>query len=294
MANQTLRAGTPADGHVVDVGASYFTVSDGDFRDLVEAWIDRGVAREWTHVFHVAEWDRIVGPKFGPLRYAAPRGLRSLVEDLAADLPTDLVTVRHPVDVASVRTTPEGVEVDGEPFAAVALCGPDPQTARLLIDDDQGAIEARHALVSGPTWDPVLALVAVYDDRCWPDLDGVFVNSDAVLSWIADDGRRRGDEAPVLVAHSTPVVAAGHLGEPLGAAAQMLAAVARVLRTTGDPAWFTVKRWTYARPASARAEPCWFDGRIGLAGDGWAGGPRVEAAWLSGRTLAHAICARES
>ena len=55
---------------------------------LVGDWIDRGLVRPWTDTFHIADGSELLGTKSGPVRYAAPRGLRSLVEDLAAVLPS--------------------------------------------------------------------------------------------------------------------------------------------------------------------------------------------------------------
>lgn len=275
LATQTLRdTGTAYDGRVVDVGAAYFTVDDAGFGRVVGDWIDRGLVRPWTDTFHIADGSELLGTKSGPVRYAAPLGLRSLVEDLAAVLPSDLVEIRHPVDVTEVETHGDGVRVAGRDYRAVALCGPDPQMDALVAVD------------GAPLWEPVMALVAVYDERTW-DFDGTFVNDDPVLSFIADDGSRRGDDAPVLVAHSTPVLAAGHLAEPVTAAPAMLAVLRNL--SGGVPAWFTVKRWTYARPAHARAEPFAFDGIVGRAGDGWAGVPRTQSAWVSGDALGRAM-----
>ena len=275
LATQTLRdTGTAYDGRVVDVGASYFTVDDPGFGQVVGDWIDRGIVRPWTDTFHIADGSELLGTKSGPVRYAAPRGLRSLVEDLAAVLPSDLVEIRHPVDVTAVEVREDGVQIAGRAYRAVALCGPDPQMDTLVPVD--------HA----PLWEPVMALVAVYDDRTW-DFDGAFVNDDPVLSFVADDGSRRGDDAPVLVAHSTPVLAAGHLAEPVTAAPAMLAVLHNL--SGGVPAWFTVKRWTYARPAHARPEPFAFDGVVGRAGDGWNGEPRTQSAWVSGDALGRAM-----
>ena len=275
LATQTLRdTGTPCDGRVVDVGAAYFTVDDMGFGQVVGDWIDRGMVRPWTDTFHLADGSAVLGTKTGPMRYAAPRGLRSLVEDLASELPSDLVEIRHPIDVTALHRTPDGVRVADRDYRAVALCGPDPQMASLAQASD------------APLWEPVIALTAIYAERTW-DFDGAFVNDDPVLSFIADDGSRRGDEAPVLVAHSTPVMAAGHLAEPITAAPAMLA----VLRSlTGSaPEWFTAKRWTYARPAHARPEAYSFDGVIGRAGDGWNGEPRTQSAWVSGDALGRAM-----
>lgn len=284
LATQTLRGtGTPHDGRVVDVGAAYFTARDQRFVEVVDGLIDRGVVRPWTDTFHIADSRGVIGPKLGPIRYATPQGLRSVVEDLAGLLPDDLVDVRHPADVPPIRREGDRVIVADEEFAAVAICVPDPQAMPLL--DDDSVADARALLEGGPVWEPVMSLTTVFDDMCWQDFDGLFVNDDAVLTFIADDGRRRGDDAPVLVAHSTATVAAGHLAEPLGAAPAMLAALNSVLRPTGDPSWFTVKRWTHARPLTARVEEFgWVDG-IGLAGDAWADGPRTESAWVSGQAL---------
>ena len=275
LATQTLRdTGTACDGRPVDVGASYFTVDDPGFGELVGDWIDRGLARPWTDTFHIADGTQVLGTKTGPMRYAAPRGLRSLVEDLATQLPSDLVEIRHPIDVTSVDVHDDRVHVAERDYRAVGLCGPDPQMDALVPVD------------AAPLWEPVLALTAVYPERTW-DFDGAFVNDDPVLSFIADDGSRRGDDAPVLVAHSTPVLAAGHLADPVTAAPAMLA----VLRNLSGsaPAWFSVKRWTYARPAHARPEAFAFDGMVGRAGDGWNGEPRTQSAWVSGDALGRAM-----
>jgi renalase len=276
LATQTLRdTGTPWDGRVVDIGASYFTVDDPDFGQVVGDWIERGLVRPWTDTFHVADGTRLLGTKTGPVRYAAPLGLRCLVEDLAAALPSDLVEISHPVDVASVDVGDGSVRVVDRDYRAVALCGPDPQMDSLVPAD------------GAPMWEPVVAVVAVYDQRTW-DFDGVFVNDDPVVSFVADEGSRRQDDAPILVAHSTPVLAAGHLDNPAGAAPPMLAVLDNLAHGS-MPTWFTAKRWTYARPARARAESFALDGVVGRAGDAWCGEPRTQSAWRSGTALGKAM-----
>lgn len=292
LATSTLRGtGTPWDGRVVDVGASYFTVHDENFAVVVDGLLERNIVRRWTDTVHVADSRGVIGPKLGPLRYAAPHGLRSIVEDLAALLPPDLVKISNPADVAGVHPGDDCAVIDGEEFAAVALCMPDAQARSLL--EDPAFVSVRALLDDGVAWEPVMALTAVYDDECWTPFDAMFVNDDAFVTFIAHDGRRRGDDAPVLVVHSSATLAAGHLADPISAAPAMLAALRQVLQPTGDPTWFTVKRWTYARPLTARADPYGLalvgTTPIGLAGDGWAGGPRTETAWRSGRELGKAI-----
>ncbi len=295
------------DGRVTDTGASYFTVTDlaapgdggsatggsgpadgsgpgGGFRAVVDDWVERGVARTWTDRFPVLAAGGLGEPKAGPVRYAAPGGLRALVTDLldtAAHEAGDRLVVRFDDEVHAVAPGPT---VDAAPAAAVVLAMPDPQALRLL----DPALKAERVVLASREWEPVLALVAGWDARRWPELDGAFVADDPVLGWLADDGRRRGDAAPVLVAHSTPPFAARHLDDPAAAAPAMVAAVARLLGT-GEPRVAQVRRWTHARPSAVRETDFHLGAaRVGLAGDGW-GSAKVQTAFTSGDALGRAL-----
>ncbi len=259
------------DGRPVDIGASYFTVSDPRFEAVVEDWRSRGLARPWTDTFAVAAAGTL-SDKPGPMRWAAPRGLRSLVEDLATGLEVQRRTVE--------RVRP-GLDVDGLDAAAVILAMPDPQARRLL----DPAYAAEIAALDDP-FDPVLALTARWVSRTWADVDGVFVSDHPLISWVADDGRRRGDDAPVLVAHSTPGFAAAHLDDADRTAPALARAVRDVLGIDTDPVSTHVHRWTFAKPTGTRSEPYWLSAAlVGLCGDAWSDKPRVESAYLSGRAL---------
>ncbi len=268
-----------ADDRPVDIGASYFTVSDPTFQAVVDDWQQRGLARPWTDTFHVYA-DGELTPKPGPMRWAAPRGLRALVEDLAEGL-----EIRQ----QQVSQIEPGPQVDEEPASAVVLAMPDPQAERLLHPSFGPEIAA---LTDG--FVPVMVLTALWEQRNWPDaVEGVFVSDDAVLTWIADDGRRRGDQAPVLVAHSTSELATAHLDAPAEARDPMLAALQRVLGIVAAPVSATVHRWSFGKPAGGR-DTSYFLGSsgIGLCGDAWSVKPRVESAYLSGVALGQAISQR--
>ena len=262
------------DGHAVDLGASYFTVGEPAFAAVVEDWRRRGLARPWTDTFHLAGPSGLEGTKRGPARWAATHGLRSLVEDLAQGL-----------DVVSGRTAERvgAGQVDGEPASAVVLAMPDPQARRLL-----GAFP-----LAETAYTPALVLAAGFAERSWPELDVVFVHDDDTLTFVADDGRRRGDGVAVLVAHSTAELARAHLDDPAAAATTMLASVSRLIGVRAQPLWSFVHRWTFAQPAATREQP-WHlgDDLVGLCGDGWSTRPRVEAAYESGRTLGLELASR--
>jgi renalase len=269
------------DGRPVDMGASYFTAHDPAFLEVTQDWVRRGLARAWTDTFHLATPEGLQGTTTGARRYAATRGLRSLVEDLAAGL-----DIKHPHDVEAVVAGPA---VDGESAVAVVLAMPDPQALDLLSD----GLPAELAVVQDSTWEPVLALAARWPHREWPQLDGVFVNESPILTFVADDGSRRGDGAPLLVAHADPVFSAGHMDDPQTAAPAMLAELEAVLGITAAPEWVHVKRWGVAHPAGKRAEAFHLGpAMVGLAGDGWHGRPRVESAYLSGRALGDELAVR--
>ena len=265
-----------------DLGASYLTVTDPEFGSVVDDWSARGLAAPWTDTFCVLGED---GPRTtsGPTRWGAARGLRSLVEDLAAGLDVEKAEL---TDLADVRRV----------ASAIVLAMPDPQARRLCGD---------HPVVDDLTreWEPVLALAARWDRRTWDDVsptgrfDGAFVNDDPAIGWVADDGRRRGDEAPVLVVHSTPELAARHLSDPTAAAPELVTAVRRLM-SLGEPTDVHVHRWTFARPVGQREASYALvegpGGPIGTCGDGWGPTPKVETAWLSGTRLGRALVERFS
>lgn len=281
MASRRIRdSGLPYEGRVVDVGASYFTASDSGFVEVVRTWVDRGLARPWTENFAVLDPGADPVIKVGPLRYAAAGGLRSLVEDLANDLPN----VLFPHNVSAVTRTPSTVYVDDIAVDVAVLAMPDAQLRDVL-----GAADPALDVLQSAAWDPVLALTAGYAERVWGDFDGAFINQSAVLSFIADDGRRRGDDAPVLVAHSGSVLAARFLDDPTRAIPMMLAELRSVLGLNVNPDWVEIKRWSLAKPRISYDEPFYFDGQIGICGDAWGPVSRIETAWASGDSLGRRI-----
>lgn len=254
----------------VDLGASYLTAPQGSrFAAVVDDWVARGLARPWTDAFRVADDERMHGSASGPMRFAAPRGLRSLAEDLAEGLDVRLETA-----------------VTFEPGGPTALAMPDPQ-ARRLLPEGHPLLEV---LQSADEWLPVIAVALRWDARRWPaDLHGVFVNDSPALGFVADDGDRRGDGAPVLVAHTTPELARRHLDDPAGAVPAVVAAVRRILGIDAEPVSTYAHRWTFARPAAQHDELFALSDGVGVAGDAWGRKASAGAAWASGDMLGRVL-----
>lgn len=245
-------ASDDVDGRPVDVGAAYVTADDPAFQGRLQSWRIAGLARPWTSEFRGQHGD-------GPTRWSAPGGLRTLAEDLAKELDVTL-----------------GTEVTALPDAeAVVLAMPGPQALRIAPD---------LAAAAAQQWSPVRTVVLRYPERTWDDFHGMFVNEHPLVATICDDGDRRGDRAPVLVAHST--------GDAAQAAPEEIAeAAGALLGVTARPS-ITVRDWPQAQPRPGR-EPFARDGHVYLCGDAF-GRPRVQTAWLSGRAVArHLLQSRE-
>ncbi|WP_433797682.1 NAD(P)/FAD-dependent oxidoreductase [Actinoplanes sp. CA-252034] len=250
------------DGRYVDIGAAYFVADDPGFVDQIADWERRGLARPWTDTLRVYPGAE---ETTGPVRWAAPGGLRSLAADLADGIDVRLESL--------IETVPDDAD-------AVVLAMPGPQALRL------GPPPAVAAAARAQTWRPVIAAILTYPEREWGELRGAFVNEHPLLATVCDDGDRRGDGAPVLVAHSTAELAAQHLDDPSAAGPVLAEAVGELLGLTAKPE-VRVHRWTYAQPEPGGADYA-VDGRVWLCGDAF-GRPRVQTAWLSGRAVARAL-----
>ena len=252
------------DGRAVDLGAAYLTVRDDGFAAVVDGWRARGLARPWTDTLTVIDGNgRGTAP--GPMRWAAPAGLGSLVADLATGLDVELGR--------QVRRVGPGPTVDGEPADAVVVAMPDPQAAAI--------VDA--AEVADRGWRPVLAVAMRFAEREWAPFAAAFVNGHPLLTGIADDGERRGDGAPVLVAHTSGPAEV----------AEVVAAVRAVLAIRAEPVATHARFWPHASPAADRDRPFHLgpDG-IAFAGDSW-GSSRIETAWRSGALVGRALANEE-
>lgn len=250
-------------GRRVDIGAGYFTVRDHEFTEVVSRWESAGLASPWTDTFGVVRPDAEPGSSTGPVRWSTPGGLRSLVRDLLTDISS---------------TTDEVTEI---PRGDVLLAMPDPQAQRLA------------SIADAVSYDPVITLVFGFDTLPLPFEHAAFVNDHRVVEFVADDGSRRGDHAPVLVVHTTAEFAREHLEKPAGAIAPVTRAIDELLGLP-TPQWSHAHRWTFAKPAGAHGDTHRLidtaTGTLGFAGDQWCptGSPRMESAWRSGTDLGRA------
>jgi len=296
------------DGRPVDTGAAYLTARSDHFRAHVDDWRRVGVIAEWTDTIDVVDGDGWHRGVPGPMRWAAPAGLRGLVEHDVATLVERSGVVAEQTRVVAVLPDATGVNVvaapwptapapDSAPATSPIPAGEPPQVtyrADGVILAMPGPQARRLGPAPGPDYEPVISVWAGYAHREWRAFAAAFINDHPILGFLADDGSRRGDGAAVLVAHTTADFAAAHLDDPDGAHGPVLAAVAEVTGWGGEPSVSGVMRWGMARPIATETAPFgWCGDRVAVCGDSWhvAAGERsrVESAWLSGRAAGSAL-----
>jgi renalase len=279
----TRRAAVP-----FDHGAQYFTARHSAFQAAVTSWLARGVAAEWTP--RIVALDAVGGPVRSATavpRYVGVPGMNAIAQHLASTL--DVLTnvtvtaIDRQGDAWRVRTAED--ELPGR-FDVVVLTAPPVQTASLLGSHPLAqAVRLAHM---APCW----AVMTSWADALDVSFDAAFVN-DGALSWIARDGSKPGRPHPhTWVLHASPSWSSVHLEEAPDTVLVDLLHVFEQLVERPLPAlaFSAAHRWRYALPLTTLETTCLWDAGtgVGVAGD-WCGGPRVEGAWLSGRTLAQRI-----
>ena len=264
------------DGTVLDAGAQFFTVRSETFAALVDPWLRRGLAYEWTRGFG--------DPPDGYPRYAIRWGMGALGAYLANGLDVRLETMCFAIRRSGQRWE-VGID-DGTSLTADALvvtC-PVPQSASLLITADIAIPETLRRTDYHRT---IALLVALDGPGAVPEPGGA-QDADDVFSFVADNRRKGISPLPGLTLHVNGELSERHWDDPADdLRAWALDAAAPWI---GDAAVVSarVRRWRFAGPKSIWPEACWTPESgppLALAGDAFAG-PKVEGAALSGLAAA--------
>ena len=256
-----------------DHGAQYFTARDPAFREVVAAWGAAGVAARW--------------PAAGEDAWVGTPGMNAPIRAMAQGLDVHW-------GLRAERLVRDGerwrVETETEAFLAarVLVAVPAEQAAVLLGDVAPALAQLAGSVTSAPCW----AVMASFAARlpvaldCWRSETGP-------ISWAARNSakpERTGPESWVI--HASPGRSRALVDRPKDEVAEILLAdfFSASGCTPAPPLQRDAHRWLYAQPQALKGEPARFDAArgIGVAGD-WLHSPRVEGAWLSGRTLAELV-----
>jgi hypothetical protein len=272
-----------------DHGAQFFTVRDPHFRRHVESWVQDGVVAPWEVT--VRRLDRRGQDAGEPLpvvpRFVGTPRMSALGRHLARGLRlhTSVRITGLSEGAAGWELTDENGGAHGS-FDQVVVAVPAPQAVPLLAA--RPALQERAARAELLPCQALMVAFAAPLGLDWAaaELAG------GPLAWVARDSSKPGrPPGEVWVAHSSPEHAAAHLeDDPETTRARLLQAFRELTGCQQPPLWSTAHRWRYARPAAAApgGPSSALDDGLGICGD-WLVGPRVEAAWCSGRALAGRI-----
>ncbi len=270
---------------VFDHGAQFFTAQDPRFKELVDEWAARGIAREWGHGF--ASGDGFIQPDGYP-RYCGVSGMTAIPKYLAKGLDIHL---SDGVTAASVDggcwklQTAEGQALSGK---RLLLTPPVPQSLEILEAGGTTLPSDAKAALDQIEYDPCFAVLVTLDGPSKiPDPGGIRMPHDRI-AWMADNetkGISPGHHNVTI--HGNPNFSRQYFDEDP-------ASVAEVLIGAAEP-WLGAKvvdsqvhRWRYSQPTRVYPAPCVYTAQpapIAFAGDAF-GGPRVEGAALSGLAAA--------
>lgn len=268
----TRRLGSPAGNISFDHGAQYFTVREPAFRTAVEAWIAAELVLPW--------------PAAGPEAYVGVPSMNAPVKALASAFDTRWSSEVKSLAQAGSGWTIKGDGVTDAAFEAIVLAVPAEQAVPLLSPHHSGFSRIAEATASGPCW----SVMVGFPERIAQPAD--VLRPSGPIGWAARNSSKPGRHGPeAWILQASPVWSEANLETDakivqsalLGAFASLVGA------PLPDPLCLEAHRWRYARSGSAGVGVQWeSELRLGVCGD-WLIGPRVEAAWMSGRALADQI-----
>jgi predicted NAD/FAD-dependent oxidoreductase len=295
----TRRIGEKNSNATFDHGAQYFTARDRRFIRYVDSWIDQGVVEKWPNrklgdeqTIVVFEDGEIKSESNSDDRFVAVPGMNAVCKHLAAD-----VEVRTQVRVKKIQqldgSTENGFALFDDSgdflgsFDRLIVSAPAAQSAELL-----GNFPALANSLSNLEMNPCWATMVAFEKPITDQWVGAFLHG-SFLSWASRNSTKPGRGGTEhLVIHAQPEWTAEHWeSDPEQVAEMMLAEFARVVGVTTDShVHLQSHRWKFAIPNSSSDSGCFANDSATIVACGdWAGGSRVEGAFLSGMAAAGQI-----
>lgn len=270
----TRRMATPLGEAHFDHGAQYFTVRDPAFMAQVACWSASGVAAPW--------------PAAGTGAWVGVPTMNAVIKDMADQHDVTFGwhvrgLVRRGGAWHLTGETTGGALAEAGPFDAVVVALPPEQAAAIVALHDLSLASTALAARSQPCWTGMFAFAERLP--CTTDT----VREAGLIGWAARNSAKPGRYGPeAWVVQASPLWSSQHIEDDATAVAEtLLTALGEALDIAMPaPVVATAHRWRYAMSTGSNLGALWSDtSKIGICGD-WLLGPRVENAWISGRTLA--------
>jgi renalase len=281
------RMGTHRHGNFAfDHGAQYITARSGSFVHYLEIAGRAAAAARWKP--RILEDDRAWAEPIEDWHVGTP-GMSGFIRPLSRT-----IDLRSGVSVQELFQSQRGWELQTDAgrqdllFDAVAVAVPAPQALKLLGGHGR-AFRHLSEVRMAPCWTAMMAfdrpIAAGAEVRRW---------TSGSLTWASCDSSKPGRPAGAhsWVVHASPAWSSEHLEIDANDAARALLAEfsAALAATLPEPVYLAAHRWRHALVERPLGLPCLVDeeAAVGACGD-WCIAPRVEAAYESGRTLAHSL-----
>jgi len=269
-----------------DFGAQYVTGRSRSFAHYIGIAERAGAAAQWKP--RILEDERSWSEPIEEWHVGTP-GMSAFIRPLARG-----VDLRAGVTVHELIQSQRGWElqtdagrIDGI-FDAIAVAVPAPQALKLLGGHGRAFRDLTNVYMA-PCWTAVMAfedpLDAGAEARRW---------TSGALRWASSDSSKpqRPEGMHGWVVHASPAWSLEHIEiDARDAAQELFRQFAEALGTSlPDPVYLHAHRWRHAFVERPLGLPCLVDEEMaaGTCGD-WCIAPRVEAAYESGRTLAHSL-----
>ncbi|THU68334.1 hypothetical protein C4D60_Mb08t02830 [Musa balbisiana] len=270
---------------IFDHAAQFFTVSDLRFQKLVDRWLEKGLVREWKGLLVELEAGGHASPvPYSASRYVGMKGMRSLMDSI----------ISQTLELSSIW--------------ALLAAFEDPLPISQNRDFEGAFVKDTSWCLQTLELSSIWALLAAFEDPL-PisqnrDFEGAFVKGVDSLSWMGNNTSKlfplESDLAQCWTFFSTaaygkrnkvpqeniPSATAEKVKDDILEGVESALGLSK--GSLQKPFYTRVQLWGAALPTNSPDIPCIFDpnGRAGICGD-WLLGSSVEAAALSGMSLAH-------
>ncbi len=291
-----------------DHGAQYFTCRDARFQRYVESWQEQGLVARWPDAAQrvIVLEDGVEKSESKSVdRYVAVPRMKDVCQHLAREIPVELGARITQIEPAEAESTDgagwnllDQSESQHGPFDRVIFAIPADQSAEILkkshleASDTVSFCNQLEAIKMDPCWALMLTLEAALP----VDWVGAFVHN-SPIRWIARNSTKpqRPDSNEHIVVHACPDWTRAHWDyDPDSIIKELLSAFKT---STGidsiEVTHSAAHRWRYSIPDASTQFPqerVFFSADRSLIACGdWAGGARVEGAFLSGMAAAGVV-----
>jgi renalase len=271
-------AATQTNGDLIDYGALYVTVREPAFQEAMQMAVFGGNATGWAPRGRGTDEPWIIG-------LPDMRGLvRPLLDGVAVFLDLKVERIGQATEGFALQTQTGSVG----PFDGVIVAVPAPEAMPLLQ-----AHGKPFDLLESVQMQPTLVVLATFPVRL--DIAEDYLPGRDILALAARNSSKAGrGDGESWILHGTQDWSKSRLeSEPDEAARELIAAFRQSVEAgLVAPVWQSLYAWRYGFVETPVGTPCLMGAnrRIAACGD-WCLGPRVEAAFLSGRAAAEALIA---